>query len=57
MICKNCGFDNKEGVDFCGSCGQPLDVKRADNKRLETLAFIFFLFAFIGISALISTIF
>src|SRR5215213_5615338 len=25
VICKNCGFQNQEGDEFCGSCGQYLE--------------------------------
>lgn len=57
MNCKNCNFDNKEGVDFCGSCGHPLDIEKKDNTGKETFAFIFFLIAFIAIGALITSLF
>jgi double zinc ribbon protein len=24
MLCSNCGFDNPDGMKFCGECGQAL---------------------------------
>lgn len=36
VICKNCGFSNAEGDEFCGSCGQYLEwsgVKADDTQQ------------------------
>ena len=27
MYCTKCGFDNGEEADFCGKCGQPMEIK------------------------------
>lgn len=32
MICRNCGFENKDGAKFCQKCGQPLGAVPGQNK-------------------------
>ncbi len=27
MLCPSCGFDNPEGMKFCGECGVPIGVE------------------------------
>lgn len=33
MVCKNCGYNNRDGVDFCRHCGVSLKVKSRRRAR------------------------
>lgn len=37
MICKKCGVDNRESVDFCASCGAELRKSAPEGKKLRLL--------------------
>lgn len=38
MKCRKCGFENPEGLKFCGNCGSRLNV--VEPSRFESLAFL-----------------
>ena len=33
MRCSNCNFENKDGVNFCAKCGEPLGRDANFNKQ------------------------
>jgi len=33
MRCSSCGFDNPEGMNFCGKCANPLTEKRVKERN------------------------
>jgi hypothetical protein len=36
MICKHCGYDVPDGIDFCTACGEPLPKKKdGDEGEIE----------------------
>lgn len=51
MRCLNCGFENKDEVNFCANCGQKIkkQVKRKSN--IIFLISIIFLLVVVGASA------
>lgn len=36
MICKHCGYDVPEGIEFCTACGEPMPKKTNENTAEET---------------------
>jgi class 3 adenylate cyclase/tetratricopeptide (TPR) repeat protein len=39
--CRVCGFENPEGMRFCGNCGNPLEAApRAEERKLVTVLFV-----------------
>lgn len=35
MICKNCSFENQEGMDFCANCGTPMTDSATELETAE----------------------
>jgi class 3 adenylate cyclase len=39
MKCRHCGFENPNGMSFCGGCGQPLEQAPTAQRRHMTVLF------------------
>ena len=54
MICSECGFENKEGAQFCKKCGKPLKSSKGNSSSTNSNKLIIICVAIIALALIIA---